>query len=168
LFGIELIKLAKYYNDAYLGVEANNHGASTLNTIKRNEYWNLFFSKQFDKIADKLTQKVGWTTSSRTKPIMIDKLSEFVRERWLGIYSDLVISEMFTYIIEDNGSTNAQQGCHDDTVMATAICLQLMLEGMGSENEPEVPFEGRQRTSAYTPDIIDVLFECDNDLEVAE
>jgi hypothetical protein len=168
LFGVELIKLARFYNDAYLGVENNNHGASTLNTIKRNEYWNLYFSKQFDKIADKLTQKVGWTTSSRTKPIMIDKLAEFVREKWLGIYSDLIISEMFTYIIEDNGSTNAQKGCHDDCVMSAAICLQLMLEGKDDNYEPEVPFEGKRRGNTYAPDIIDSLFERNNDLEVAE
>ena len=100
--------------------------------MKREEYWNLYFAKSYDKIADKISQKLGWTTSARTKPLMIDKLAEFVREMFLGIYSDLIISEMFTYIIDDDGKTNAQSGCFDDTVMATAILLQLMLEGRGS------------------------------------
>ena len=31
-----------------------------------------------------------------------------------------------TYIREDNGSTNAQAGSHDDTVMAAAIVLYAM------------------------------------------
>ena len=114
-----------------------------------------------------MTQKIGWTTSSRTKPFMIDKLAEYVRETWIGIKSDLIISEMFSYIIEDNGSTNAQQGCHDDTIMACAICLQLMLEGKGEDYMPEIPYDERS-TSASRKEIIDPLFESDDDMEVAE
>lgn len=167
LFGKELIKLAKYYNDAYLGVEANNHGLTTLNTLKKEEYWNIYHQKSYDKIADKITQKMGWTTSSRTKPLMIDKLAEFIREFHLGIKSDLIISEMFTYVIEDNGKTNAQQGCNDDTVMATAILLQLMLENMGKDYVPEIPID--QRTGCRTRNVIDPLFESENEgVEIAE
>ena len=157
LFGIELIKLAKYYNEAYLGVERNNHGLTTLTTIKREEYWNLYFTKQHDKISDSVTQKLGWETNGRTKPLMIDKLAEFVREMHLGIYSDLIISEMFTYVIEDNGKTNAQSGCHDDTVMATGIMLQLLLEGKGESYAPEIPVE--ERNNPRHREVVDPLFE---------
>lgn len=165
LFGLELIKLGKYYNYAYIGVENNNHGLTTLSKLKNEEYWNLFFTKTYDKIADTVTQKLGWSTNSRTKPFMIDKLAEFVREFHLGIYSDLIISEMFTYIIEDNGKTNAQAGCHDDTVMATAIMLQLLLEGKGEFYTPEIPIDQRDRRSR---EIVDPLFENTVKEEVAE
>lgn len=156
LFGMELIKLGKFYNEAYIGVENNNHGLTTLTVLKREEYWNLYYSKSFDKIADKVTQKLGWTTSIRTKPLMIDKLSEFVREFLIGIYSDLIISEMFTYVIEDNGKTNAQSGCFDDTVMACAILLQLLLEGKNEDYMPEIPIDQRGKKRK---DILDPLFE---------
>lgn len=165
LFGTELVKLAKFYNDAYLGPESNNHGASVLNTIKREEYWNVYFSKLHDKVSDTVTKKLGWTTSSRTKPLMIDKLAEFVREQYLGIPSDLLISEMFTYVIEDNGSTNAQSGCHDDTVMAVAIMLQLLLENRHINYVPEIPID--QRGKPVQSEIVDPLFEQDGDSEVA-
>ena len=167
LFGMELIKLAKYYNDAYLGVENNNHGHSTLAIIKREEYWNLYFTKQYDRISDKQTQKVGWSTTSATKPFMIDKLQEFIREMYLGIYSDLIIGEAFTYVIEDNGSTNAQTGCFDDTIMATGIMLQLMLENVGNEYTPEVPIDQRGKVR---DEIVDPLFEEDvvNDDEISD
>ena len=165
LFGIELIKLGKYFNNAYLGVENNNHGLTTLSTIKKNEYWNLFFSKSYDRISDTMTQKLGWTTSVKTKPLMIDKLAEFVREMYLGIYSDDIVSEMFTYVIEDNGKTNAQSGCHDDTVMATGIMLQLMLEGKGEYYIPEIPID--DRGNVYK-NIIDPLFEREESVEYAD
>lgn len=157
LFGDELVKLAKYYNDAYLGVESNNHGLTTLKAITRKEYWNVFHMKNFDKIADQMTPKIGWTTSVRSKPLMIDKLAEYVREKYLGIPDDLLISEMFTYIIEDNGKTNAQSGCHDDTVMSTAILLQLLLEGRGDSYIPEVPID--QRGQTRHAEIVDPEFE---------
>lgn len=167
LFGQEIVKLAKYYNDAYVGVEANNHGLTTLNAIKRAEYWNIYFQKTFDKIGENMTKKIGWTTTARTKPLMIDKLAEFVREKWLGIKSNLIISEMFTYVIEDNGSTNAQNGCNDDTVMAFAVLLQLLLEGLGEDYMPENTDE-RRKTSNFS-NIIDPLFESEDDeLEISE
>ena len=166
LFGHELVKLAVYYNQAYLGVESNNHGLTTLMAIKKLEYWNLFFSKSYDKIADTMTQKLGWTTTARTKPFMIDKLAEFIREHHLGIYSDLIISEGYTYVIEDNGKTNAQVGCHDDTIMATAIMLQLLLEGKGENYVPEIPIDQRGKVVA---EIIDPQFEGEAEKdEVAE
>lgn len=165
LFGMELIKLGKFYNEAYIGVENNNHGLTTLTIMKREEYWNLYFSKSFDKISDKITQKLGWTTSIRTKPLMIDKLAEFVREMFLGIYSDLIISEMFTYVIGDDGKTNAQSGCYDDTVMATAIMLQLLLEGKGEGYTPEVPIDQRGKR---VREIVDPLFESPKDYEICE
>ncbi len=156
LFGLELIKLGRFYNDAYLGVENNNHGLTTLTTIKKEEYWNIYFSKSYDKISDTITQKIGWSTNARTKPLMIDKLAEFIREMYLGIYSDTIISEAFTYIIEDNGKTNAQAGCFDDTIMATAIMLQLLLEGKGESYIPEIPIDERREKRH---EIIDPLFE---------
>lgn len=163
LFGEELVKLARYYNDAYLGVENNNHGLTTLSTIKRMEYWNLYFSKNYDRIADTMTQKLGWTTNTKTKPLMIDKLAEFVREIYLGLYDDDTISEMFTYVIDEKGKTNAQAGCHDDTVMASAITLQLLLEGKGDTFVPEIPID--QRSGRQIKEVVDPLFEGEEAVE---
>lgn len=141
LFGAELVKIAKFYNDAYIGCENNNHGGSTLRAIQEREYWNIFFTKSYDKIADVVSKKIGWSTNARTKPLMINKMAEYVRNKWLGIKDKTLIQEMFTYVIEDNGSTNAQTGCHDDTVMACAILLQVLLEGKGENFVPFVPSE---------------------------
>lgn len=165
LFGIELVKLAIYYNDAYLGVENNNHGLTTLTSIKKLEYWNIYYTKSYDKITEQMSQKMGWSTTIRTKPYMIDKLAEFIREFHLGIYSDLVIGEAFTYVIEDNGKTNAQPGTHDDTIMAMAIMLQLLLEGKGDSYTPEIPVDQRGK---IVGEIVDTLFEGRDKMEVAE
>ena len=165
LFGDELVKLGKYYNNAYIGVENNNHGLTTLRRIQYLEYWNIYYSKTYDMITDKMSQKVGWHTNRKTKPMMINKLAEFIREEAIKIPSDLLISECFSYVINDNGTTDAQTGCHDDTIMATAILLQLLLEGRGSEYVPEIVDESKSRYKDR--EIIDPLFE-KPEIEVAE
>lgn len=169
LYGEELVKLARYYNNAYLGVENNNHGLTTLHKIKGFEYWNIYYTKNYDKLTEKITQKMGWSTTPRTKPLMIDKLSEYIREFYIGIFDELTISEMLTYIIEENGSTNAQIGCHDDTVMSLAILLQMLLEGRGQDYIPEQPFdEYTPRNKQKVKEIIDPLFEEEKNIEVCE
>lgn len=152
LFGEELVKLAKYYNEAYVGVESNNNGSSTLRSIVRKEYWNIYYQKSYSKIADSMTQKIGWNTNIRTKPIMINSLTAYIREGWLDLPWDTLISECFTYVKGDDGvTTNAQSGCHDDTVMALAIALQLLLEGRDETFEPEIP-----RDQKYINDPLEV------------
>ena len=149
LFGKEIVKIAKYYNDAYVGCENNNHGLTTLKAIQNEDYWNIFFTKTYDKIADTISQKVGWSTNNRTKPLMINKLAEYIRNKWLGIKDRILIQECFTYVIDDKGATNAQEGCHDDTVMALAILLQVLLEGKGENYVPVDPEPGKAPRRVY-------------------
>ena len=164
LFGEELVKLAKFYNQAYVGVEANNHGLTTLKSIQKKDYYNIYFSKVHDQITDKLTQKIGWHTNAKTKPLMIDKLAEFIREEYIGIKSKLIVRELLTYVIDDKGSTNAQEGCHDDTVMALAIWLQVIMEGRGDTYTPEISENYVSRETNYDIDR-PYLYRSDEDEE---
>lgn len=174
LFGRELVKIAKYYNEAYIGCENNNHGLTTLKAIQNEEYWNIFFTKTYDKIADTVTQKIGWSTTPRTKPLMINKLAEFIRNKWIGIKDKILIQEMFTYVIDDKGSTNAQDGCHDDTVMALAILLQVLLEGKGENFVPyQSEDENYPKPKTYKRLGMNIPMDIDQDeggsnLEIAE
>lgn len=53
------IALARYYNEALLAPEVNNHGQTTLNEIKAN-YWNIYRWQYFDRFGKHLSQKLGW------------------------------------------------------------------------------------------------------------
>ena len=161
LYGKELIKLANIYNEAFLAVENNNHGLTTLKSILNDEYFNIFYTKTYDKTNDTTTKKVGWSTNSKTKPLMIDKLAEFIREKWLGIKDLEIVMELYSYVIDDKGKTNAQEGKHDDCVMAFAIALQAFLEGRGEDYIPEISKDDIRDSKQLKeiPDIIDPLFE---------
>jgi hypothetical protein len=166
LFGKEIVKLAMLYNEAYVAVENNNHGLTTLKSILNEDYYNLFYTKIYDKVNDTITKKLGWSTNARTKPLAIDKLAEYIRERFFGMWDIDIIEELYSYVIDDKGRTNAQEGKYDDCVMALAIALQAFLEGRGEDYLPEI---SRDDVARYTkkqlfdiPEIIDELFESDN------
>ena len=174
LFGEVIIKIARFYNDCIVAPEGNNHGLTTIKTIRDNEYWNFYHTKIYDKISDTYTKKLGWYTTRKSKPLAIDKLAEYIREKYLGIWDFDIVDELYSYVVDDKGSTNAQEGCHDDCVMALAICLQAFLDDKGEEYIPEVIKEEiytLSKSSKYedVPEIIDPLFESsDCYVEVAE
>ncbi len=121
----ELIKLGEWYNYALIAIEENNHGLSTINAMKHS-YDNLYKRTRYDKATDKESEELGWYTSVKTKPLAIDNLAKLIRELVIGTKSRRFIDECITYVIGEKGDTNAQEGCFDDTVMASAIILFVM------------------------------------------
>lgn len=170
LFGKQLVSLGYLYNEAYIGVEINNHGLTTIKSILDEDYYNIYYSKVFDHVSNELTKKVGWTTNVKTKPFMINKLAEFIREFLIGIPAQEIIDELFTYVIDDKGRTNAQQGCHDDCVMALGIALMVFLEGKGEDFIPERTDKDGKKTNENFDvfEIIDELFETIIGVEVSD
>lgn len=125
LFAEELNKLGTWYNEALEAIEENNHGLSVINALK-GDYWNLYKRTIHDKVTDETKEQIGWYTTEQSKKLAIDNLAKLIRERRIGIKSKRFVQELMTYIIEDDGKTNSQQGSHDDIVMASAIILFVM------------------------------------------
>lgn len=125
LFGSQiLVNLGNWYNEALVAPEENNHGLATINAMK-DVYWNIYKRTTYDKVTDEEKKELGWWTSPKTKPLMIDNLAKVIRERQLGCKSEFMIKELIKYVVGDNGDTNAATG-HDDTVTASAIILFVM------------------------------------------
>lgn len=123
-FAQVLFLLGKYYNEAWLGIERNNHGLTVIDNIKR-DYPNLYRQRVHDRLIDGLTEKLGWTTSAKTKPLMIDDLKYLIRKEELVIYDTEIIKEFSDYVADDSGRTNALPGSNDDRIMALAIAYQV-------------------------------------------
>lgn len=125
-FGEYLSILGKWYNHALIGAEINNHGLTTVQRLRDVGYDNLYRREMgIDERYEEYTSKLGWRTDVRTKPLMIDGLSEAISTDQIIDYDLIFIRECMTYIRDPRGRTNAQEGQHDDTVISTAICLQL-------------------------------------------
>jgi hypothetical protein len=138
VFGEELYKLARLYNMAFIVTEVNNHGLTTVTTLKK-KYRKLYRRRTVDKISNKSRQEYGFQTNTKTKPLVIDFLAKCIRERTVKINCKETIEECLTYVRDDKGATNAQEGCYDDRVMALAIGLYANYEVPYTEVEDYEP-----------------------------
>lgn len=125
-FGEYLSLLGRWYNHALVGAEINNHGLTTVQRLRDVGYDNIYRREAgIDERYEDYTSKLGWRTDVRTKPLMVDGLSEAISTGQIIDYDKIFVRECMTYIRDARGRTNAQEGQHDDTVIATAIALQL-------------------------------------------
>jgi hypothetical protein len=133
-FGNFLVELSTQYNDALLIIENANIGWATIQQVIDRQYKNLFYmSKDLKYVdvenqmrnkyrADERQMVAGFSTTSKTRPLIVSKLDEYFREKSVVIRSNRLIDELFTFIFM-NGRAEAMKGYNDDLVMAFCIGL---------------------------------------------
>ena len=122
LFAWQLASLGKWYNNAKLLVERNNHGLVTLKFLSDvHLYPDIYSEKILDERSSRSARKLGFHTTVKSKPLIIDYLKELIREDEINIKSPKVLDELQTFVNFPNGRMAAQAGSHDDCVMALAI-----------------------------------------------
>ena len=122
-----LNQIGREFGNAMLVVENNNIGYSVLDKLLDAGYPNLYHSiKSTHEYIEQYQAEIrnsavpGFTTSSKTRPLIVAKLEEFIRNKLITIYSSRTINEMKTFIWR-NGKPQAMKGYHDDLIMALAI-----------------------------------------------
>lgn len=148
LLGSDVLpNLGWYYRQAEVGVERNNDGKTVLNELKK-VYTKLFRTIQTDELTNKTTEKLGWLTTPRSKPIMVNELRRCLREDGVIINNPETIAECLTFVRYPNGTTAAQQNCKDDRVMSLCGALQML------QHHPYAPPRKPQRmTEPHYSDI---------------
>lgn len=133
-FGNFLVSLATDYNNALLVIENANIGWACIQQVIDRDYPNLYYMSKDLKYVDvehQFSNKyraqdknmvAGFSTTSRTRPLILSKLEEYVREQSIIIRSSRTIDELFTFIW-NNGRAEAMRGYNDDLTMSLAISL---------------------------------------------
>jgi len=121
-FAEVLFALGNYYNEAFICVENNSHGILTCTRLGKDmAYPNFYTEVQHDKITDRETVKLGFSTTAKTKPLIIDQLRAAMREGELELNDKTTIREMLTYIVTESGAMEAEASCFDDCVISMAL-----------------------------------------------
>ena len=122
-----LNQVGREFGGCMLVVENNSIGYTVLDKLIDYQYPNLYYSIKStheyieQHQAEVMTSAVpGFTTSMKTRPLIIAKLEEFIRNKLIKIYSSRLVNEMKTFIWK-NGKPQAMKGYHDDLIMALAI-----------------------------------------------
>jgi hypothetical protein len=117
-----LHSLGMLFNYAKIGVESNNHGLLTINRLYKDlNYSNVYMDVLNDNMTDVDTTKLGFRTTSKSKPLIIDALRGDLRMGNIELNDKVTINEMMTFVVKENGKAEAEDGCHDDCVMALAV-----------------------------------------------
>ena len=127
MFAQMLATSANEYGQCLLVVENNNIGYNVLEKLIDMNYPNLYYShKSTHESVDPLVAETmsnvvpGFTTSMKTRPLIIAKLEEFIRNKLLILYSNRVLDEIRTFVWV-HGKPQAMKGYNDDLVMSLAI-----------------------------------------------
>ena len=131
-YGYLLVEASTYYNKALLIVENASIGWSTLQTIQEIGYQNLYYTPKgegsidsyYDPYGDTSTMTVGFTVSSRNRPMIVGKLAEYIDEKAVTIKCKRTASELRVFVW-NRGKAEAQKGYNDDLVMSLGISMYI-------------------------------------------
>ena len=145
------------FGNCLLVVENNGIGISVLEKLVNLGYPNLYYSiKSTHEFVEAIQGETmeravaGFTTSTKTRPLIVAKLEEFIRNRMLTTYSSRIYHEMKTFIWH-NGKPQAMRSYNDDLVMALAIGCWIRDTAL-QVNKRDVEYQKAMINSMYKSD----------------
>ena len=148
-WGELLFYLGRYYNNAFVAVESNSMGIATLQKLDSMEYVNLYRQTKIANVLNEEGERLGFRTTSATKPAIIGNLKNLIENEEIMIPSPQVIQELKDYIATDTGKTEAAPGCYDDSVISLAICAEVMRTHWDKLTTSRISWRNR---ADWTPD----------------
>jgi len=138
-FSDEMATLGRYYNNALLAPEKNNHGLVVIKRLLHDLGYEQIFQQRYEpdrrKGFTKPRMEYGITTSSAimgggSKAMLVDLLRAIVM-RVTPIHDPLFCTEGITWILDDRGRPKTNEGAHDDVLMAAAFAYYAAKETFG-------------------------------------
>jgi len=127
MFATVLFNAGAEYGNCMIVVENNTIGHTVLTKLKDMQYPNIYHSiKSTHEYVDELTAEqrsgavAGFTMSMKTRPLVVAKFEEFIRNKLLKVYSKRLQHELTTFVW-NNGKPEAMRSYNDDLIMACAI-----------------------------------------------
>jgi len=119
-FDLKVYKVSKLYK-AEAAVENNNHGYSVVQNLLKMDI-KQYETKRVGKDGKIVSVKPGWSTTSTSRPPMLDQLEEEIRKSVVELRDEIIIAQCKTFISNPKtGKPEADGEFLDDGVIAMAI-----------------------------------------------
>ena len=119
-----LNKFGRMYNNALMCPENNSYGYATILRLKDLGYPKLYYARRGiyvgDYVPSKNSDNAGFTTSGKSRNMILTKLEEMLRNKQILTYSSRFYDEIKTFVWKGN-KAQAMKGYNDDLVMSLAI-----------------------------------------------
>ncbi len=116
--------LGMYYNKALIGIEAN-YSTFPIQELERLKYPSQYVRVKEDKYTKKTEKSYGFKTTTVSRPRILGQLQAIVKESIELLVDIDTLKEGLTFIKNEKGRAEAQQGYHDDLIMALAIAYDI-------------------------------------------
>ena len=124
-------EVGAFYNMSLLVVEKASAGHTVVDKLYDggHRYLRLYKYKEYDA-KGKAKRKPGFQTSAKSRPIIINRFVEMFETGQVLINSRALLDEMNAFQLDDNGKQQAVRGAKDDRVMAFAMALEGLVNGV--------------------------------------
>lgn len=124
-FGDLLSDFGLKYNKALLCPENNSFGYATIIRLRDLNYPKMYYQRSNavyigDYVPPGDTTTAGFSTSGKSRSLILTKLEELIRNKQIISYSSRFYDELKTFVWNDN-RVQAMKGENDDLVMSLAI-----------------------------------------------
>lgn len=116
--------LGKYYNNALIGIESN-FDTFPIKELERIGYKKQYIREKEDTFTGNIVKAYGFRTDRITRPLILSELQAIVNDHIGNINDKETLEEMLVFVRNEKGRPEAQEGCHDDLVMALAIAYHI-------------------------------------------
>ena len=116
--------LGKYYNNALIGIESN-FDTFPIKELERIGYKKQYIREKEDTFTGNIVKAYGFRTDRITRPLILSELQAIVNDHIENINDKETLEEMLVFVRNEKGRPEAQEGCHDDLVMALAIVYHI-------------------------------------------
>lgn len=152
LYAKQMYCLGKMYGDALIGIESN-FDSFPIRELERLGYKNQYIREKEDTYTGAINKSYGFRTTAISRPRILSNLIEIVREYTELLNDKNTLEEMLTFVRNEKGRPEAQQGAHDDLIMALAIAYDIKEQVVFNNNSikinPQWQFEREETHRDY-------------------
>jgi len=105
-------------------VERNNHGLAVIQELIRIRPMDAPW-RQVRMAGTGAKRRFGWLTTPSSRPVLVRQLEVALRTDGITIHDAGTLDQLSTFAYDANGRPGAQEGSHDDDVMAIGIAQQV-------------------------------------------
>lgn len=147
MYAEQMYCLGRYYNDALIGVETNYSTYPEM-VLEELGYPKLYVRERYDTFTGATANAFGFDTNSRTRNALIDGLKDVAKGALETITDYDTLGEMLTFVYDRDWKAQAEQGEHDDLVMALGIA-----HAIRGQQRSAVESERTEAAAVWTEDM---------------
>ena len=142
-------RLSDFYGGCVVVPEVNGPGLALIENLKRKSV-SIFMREVYDEYERKFTRKLGFQTTTATRPLILGNTAKALREvdlegSGVDIWCEDILDECSQFIRKQSGREEAMDGCKDDDVLALSVGLSTLEAG--------TPYTKRVLTREVHPDL---------------